>query len=285
MSDRLFAFVQIEFPWVLGPTDGRYVVRDRTGELEQIVVLETLGAPQRRFAAARRSQPRARPEPTPVATARVTVIDPTPLAAERQVRAWLSSIDDEAEVDRALAVLNRVLHAHRIAAADPYLHEVSAKQALVLRAGWGEGVQVAEGRWRDARTLTLREPRRRRRTAVLRPQERLALLVGGRTTALMSEELALRARLDLDHVRPRHAALELRAAYASALEELGDEQRPDLAERLAELTELQSGVEAAARAALPGSGQEPDAEVLRHALARLEAIFRARTAAGFNPPA
>jgi hypothetical protein len=37
-----------------------------------------------------------------------------------------------------------------------------------------------------------------------------------------------------------------------------------------------------ARLALPPSGGEPDEEVVRHALERLEAALRARTAAGFN---
>ena len=39
--------------------------------------------------------------------------------------------------------------------ADPYVHEVSPAQALVIRAGWGEGEQVADGRWLHARELPL----------------------------------------------------------------------------------------------------------------------------------
>ena len=42
-----------------------------------------------------------------------------------------------------------------------------------------------------------------------RPQERLAALLGGRDAALACEELALRARGDLDHGRAREAALQL----------------------------------------------------------------------------
>ena len=31
MSDRLFLFVQFEFPWELGPPDGRYLMRAHEG--------------------------------------------------------------------------------------------------------------------------------------------------------------------------------------------------------------------------------------------------------------
>ena len=48
-------------------------------------------------------------------------------------------------------------------------------------------------------------------TLALAPQERLAALLAGRDVALACEELALRARLDLDQGREREAALQLRA--------------------------------------------------------------------------
>ena len=83
--------------------------------------------------------------------ARATIIDPVSLSAERQAEAWLAGIDGEREVDAAAAVLNRVLYFHRVACADPYVREVSTAQALVIRAGWGEGEQVAGGHWRFAR--------------------------------------------------------------------------------------------------------------------------------------
>jgi hypothetical protein len=98
----------------------------------------------------------------------------------------------------------------------------------------------------------------------------------------MCEELALRARLDLDHARPAHAAIELDRAYAAAPEELRAENRQDLAIRISELEQLRAGVAEQARLALPGAGEEPDEDVVRHALERLEAALRARTATGFN---
>jgi hypothetical protein len=322
VPERLFLFLQLELPWELGPPDGRYLLRARAGgEPERVVVLSTLGATRRRPSRragggrrwSRRSLPETTSEPVPVATARATIVDPIPLLAERQAHAWLAELDPEREARAATAMLGRVLHAHRIAAADPYLHEVSPAQALVIRAGWGKGEQVADGLWLHARELPWAQPRARR-AAALRPQERLARLLGARGKALLCEELALRARLDLDHRRLAHAALELDGAYATALAELSADHRPDFALRLAELEQLRSGVTQAARAALPGREAtagttgpagaataggteaiggadeelnkeidvEPDEEIVRHALERLEAALRAHTAAGFT---
>jgi hypothetical protein len=322
MPDRLFIFIQMEFPWALGPPDGRYLLRaGADGEAEHVVVLGTLAAGRAGAAAAtapgrrpsmlerRRSRGRgpsrqATPEPAPVPTARVTVIDPVPLAAEHQARAWLAGLDRDRDVRAATAVINRMLHLHRIAAADPYAHEVSPGQALVIRAGWGEGEQVADGRWLHARELPWTPHRRRAgsrrlggdRSGALRPLERLAALLGGRSTSLLCEELALRARLDLDQGRLAHGALELDRAYAAAIAELRSEGRQDLAIRIAELEQLGAGVAAQAQAALPQQPadvvaarsqeqeprQGPDEETVRHALERLEAALRARTAPGFS---
>jgi hypothetical protein len=292
MPERLFLFLQLEFPWNLGPPDGRYLLRTREvagpeaekGEPEHVVVLDTLGARRRAGAAgwwtirlpgstrrARRPR-RTTPDAAPVPTARATIIDPVSVSAKRQAQTWLAGIDTERETQAALKVLNRVLFAHRIATADPHSHEVAAAQALVIRAGWGEGKQLADGYWQHARELPwVPSTRAQRRAAVLRPDERLAELLGARSEELLCEELALRARLDLDHERLQHAAIELDAALGAALGELGNEANPALAPRLDELRALHADVAAG----------EPEEEIVRHALERLEAALRARTAGGF----
>jgi hypothetical protein len=314
MAQSLFVFIQLEYPWTLGPADGRYLVRRyEDGEPERVVVLGAQEAGRRALLAgsglslagpmAGRKRRRELvvppdPEPAPVATTRVTVIDPVSLSAENQARAWLAELDRDREVRAAVAVVNRVIHSHRIATADPYVHELSPAQALVIRAGWGEGEQVADGRWLHARALHWpprgRASRRRARgdrSSALRPQERLAALLGARERTLLCEEVVLRAREDLDHDRTAHAALELDQAYGLALRELGAEQRQDLALRIAELEQLRTGVQAQARAVLPSeddapgvpdAASRPDGEVVTHALERLEATLRARTAIGFN---
>ncbi len=292
--ERLFLFLQCEFPWTLGPADGRYLLRSAAdGEPERVVVLSTLpanraalgadGGMLRRRAASRARTMAPEPEPTPVLTARATIVDPVSLSVERQARAWLAELDSEREVTAAFAALNRVLHDHRVASADPYAREVSPEQALTLRVGWGEGEQVADGRWLHAVELPWGKPlkRKHRRAATLRVDERLARLLAARERALQCEEHTLRARLDLDQGRLAHGAAELQLAYAAALPELRGENRQDLAIRIAELEQLRGPVGAQAGAALPGSGKGPDEEVVRHALERLEATLRARTAAGF----
>jgi hypothetical protein len=300
MPQRLFVFMQLEFPWDLGPADGRYLLRSGPdAEPEHVVVIDTLdarkaGAELREargpvgFLARRRGEAGrpASPEPAPVQTTRVTVIDPISLSAEQQARAWLDGLDREHEVRAAVATINRVLHYHRIASADPYIHEVSPAQTLVIRAGWGEGEQVSLGQWLHARELSLRPgrgmSRRRERSWALRPQERLAALMGGRSRVLLCEELTLRARLDMDSGRLAHAAVELDEALGAAVTELTAERRQDLLLRIAELEQLREGVAAQAKAALAGAEASIEGEVLGHALGRLEAALRARTATGFS---
>jgi hypothetical protein len=301
MPQRFFIFVQLEFPWALGPADGRYLLRQRVdAEAERVVVLGTLSArrgdpPHTAAGGGLLSRLRARatgvassPEPAPTTTCRVTVIDPVSLSAEHQARAWLAELDVEREVLAAVTVINRVVHSHRIASADPYVHEISPEQALVIRGGWGEGEQVAAGRWLHARELRWR-PRgrrsvrsRRSRAGVLRPQERLAALLGARADTLLCEELTLRARLDLDQGRLRLAALELDTALATAVAELRSSERQDLAIRVAELEQLRSGVGGQAHAVTGAGEVEVNAEALEHALGRLEAALRARTAPGVS---
>jgi hypothetical protein len=291
VSERWFLFVQLEIPWELGPADGRYLLRGGTErEPQHVVVLNTLDSSRKRERALRGRSRKGRevppePEPATVAITRATVVDPIPLAAEAQAQAWLKDLDPEHEMHQAAGVLNRVLLAQRIAAADPYIHEVSPAQALVVRAGWGLGEQVADGRWEHARELLggQGQPRRQRRTSALRPQERLTWMLGGREEALLCEELALRARRDVDQGRIAHAAVELRSAYAAALSELGCEGRQDLALRIDELRELSgtipSGIPPADGPApsLTAAVQDAEEQAVRHALERLEAALRART--------
>lgn len=284
MAARLFRFVQLEVPWALGPEEGRYVVRRHAGEQpEHVLVIATLGAPQRRLLRGKRpTTAEPEPEPTPVVTGRATIIPAEPLESDEAAAAWLKGADAEAEVAEALAVLNQALHANRVATADPYAHEVGRRDALVVRVGYGAGEQVAEGRWTAA--LELPDPRtqRRKREAALRPQERVAALLGGRDAALACELLLLRCRADIAAGREREAALQLRAALDAGLAELvAWSDRGDLGARLDELAGERDRVEAIAATALQ-HGLDPDeaADVDRVA-GRLEAALRARSAAGF----
>jgi hypothetical protein len=249
-----------------------------------VVVLATLGAPQRRLLRGRRpSEAPPQPEPAPVTTARATVID-TAEVGDDEAAAWLSS-GAAGAAEEALELLTRAVHAHRLAAADPGVPPLSLEWALVVRVGYGSGEQVAEGGWTEALELPL--PRgsrvRRRRVAALRPQERLAALLTGRDEALACELLVLRAREDLDAGRWREAALQVRVALEAALAEL--ERSPggaaDMARRVGELRDQRGPVGTAANAALQGELDDAAREAVQHALGRLEAALRARSAAGF----
>jgi hypothetical protein len=284
---RRFLFVQFEFPWALGPEPGRYTIRERLGEAPaHILVLRTLGAPERRLLSTHRRSRQAQPEPppAPVPTSRATLVNTAALdsrdAAERRLR----EADLDALVDAAVARLNRVLHAHRVAVADPCAREVAREQALVVRVGYGDGEDVADGRWDRARELPVAAWRgggRHRGAAALRPQERLAALLGGRDAALACEELTLRARSDLDAGRLREAALQLRVAFEAALAELEPwREQAALAARLDELRASRDDVAAAANAALRSGLDDEHVATVRAVLGRVEAALRARTAEG-----
>lgn len=240
-------------------------------EAQQVVVIGGLEAPRR----ARHARP-AEADAKPVDVTRATVIAADPLDGEARAEAWLEHAGDG--VGDALAVLNRALHARRIAAADPYAGEVALRDAIVTRVGYGTGQQVADGRWRAARELPPERPRIAREAA-LRPQERFAALLSGRDAALACELLALRARLDLEQSREREAALQLEAALGAGLAELeGWRELDGMPARLEELRDLAGSVATAAGAARAGTLDEAGRAAVERALGRLEAALRARTA-------
>jgi hypothetical protein len=289
-ESRRFRFVQFEFPWALGPEPGRYTIREQLGEPpDHVLVIALLGAPERRRLARRR---RGRsvaavpePAPEPVLTSRATLIDTVALEGYEAAAAWLAGADLAALAGAALTRLNRVLHAHRIAAADPYAREAARAQALVVRVGFGNGERVADGRWDRARELPRAAPPglrgRAGRVSALRPQERLAALLAARDVALACEELTLRTRADADAERWREAALGLRIAFDAALAELEPwRELTGLPERLAQLRERRDDVRAVGDAALEGGLDDAQIALVGAVLGRIEAALRARTAGG-----
>jgi len=264
VSERRFGFVQWEFAGRLGPAPGRYPVRRFAGdEVRAVVVIGGLQAP-RRSRLPRRGH-----------RARVTSTGFGAGAAE----AWLAqAVGERAEavVGDALAVLNRAVAGHRVAAADPLIADADPGRALVTRVGYGSGEHVAEGEWEAARVLA---PARERRARALVPQQRLAALLGGRDAALACEELALRARGDLTAGREREAALQAHVALEAAVAELESWRgRGHMAERIDALTARREPVAAAAAAAIQGGLEPSHVATVESALERLEAALRARTA-------
>lgn len=260
---------------LLGPPDGRYLVRSEPdGPVEAVLVLSTEGAPERRRLQ-RRSRRVEHAEPEPVPISRATVVRPEPFGSGDEADAWLDALreDDaavEAELDASVRTLNRALRARRAATADPYLTEVSASHALVTRVGYGRGDAVAEGRFGDA--LELRGGGRRVKRSLEAPEERFAALLGGRERPLVGEELVLRARADLNAGSEREAALQARVAVEALIAELGaggaslDEHRAAVGE--AANAALRGELPAAVAAALAEAVTAMEAALMRHRLGR-----------------
>lgn len=247
-------------------------------------MLASLGAAQRRLLGGGRRREAAPPqlEATPVATGRATVISVgEPLVDDAHAGRWLSGAG-EMELEAGLAVLNRALRTFRVVSADPAIVLISRCHALAARVGYGAGEEVAEGRWSEAVSLPAVRVSRAERKRMLDPQARFAATLGGHDDTLVCEELALRARLDLDQGHAREAALQLRVALDAGIVELSADPAyaEPLSERVAELRAVAPDVRAAADSAAAGELSDDERRAVEGALVRLESALRARAAAG-----
>ena len=280
--------MQFEFAGSLSLPDGRYLARSE-GEEEgqQVLVTETLGAPPapgRRRRRPKQAEPGAEPAALPLT--RVTAVRAQqPFDSESEAGRWLEETiatedSTDAVLDEGIDLLNRALHAHAAASADPLGAELSAERAVRVRIGHGSGKEVASGNFSAAHEIeagTATGSRRRRRDHELLPQERLAAVLGGRERIDACETLILRARADLDAGRLREAALQLRVAVEAMLVELdGALADPGHAEDMSELRERRRTVGALANQALGGELDAERERELRELTAICERILRRR---------
>jgi hypothetical protein len=247
-----------------------------------VLVLKTLGAPERRLL--QRNKPRAvdTSEPEAVPTSRATIARGAPFPSGDQAASWLAGLrgdgeELDAELDAAVAVLNRALHAHRVATADPYVTEVSPERALVVRVGYGGGEEVADGRFSECVELP-RSGRRRPQRSMEAPEERFAALLGGREEVLPAEELVLRARADLNAGRLAEAALQARVAIEALL--ASKVAAPDSGAAGASLADHREAIAAAANAALGRDLPGDTAAALEEAVAAMEQALKRRRLGG-----
>jgi hypothetical protein len=296
-SER-FPFVQLELAGSVGLDEARYLARDPD---ERVLVVRVANAPSPPRRRLRRRRPReVEPDPQrrtlPVTT--LTVIRPLTLGTEREASEWLERMraDGDAvmsEIAAATAVVNNAIGGQRAASLDPYLADISAEHAQVVRIGYGPGERVADGRWE--RALEVPRGERRRRAEVLRPQETIAALLAGRESVPSSIPLLLRARADLDAGRAREAALQLRLGLEVLLGELGGESAlpasaygagapADLRERhesdLGELAERKRSIAEVSNEALRGDLPPKRIAELADTLAICERVMRRRRAYG-----
>ncbi|HEU4737208.1 MAG TPA: hypothetical protein VFS48_09325 [Solirubrobacterales bacterium] len=286
---RLFGFIQFDLAGALAMADGRYLVR--AGEREQVLVIETLGAPppaRRRRRRARDAEISEPPAELPVARATV-VLAFNEFEDERAAGAWLQQTSaDEAAIDRlveqGIAELNQALHTQAVASGDPYPQTVTPSRAVTVRVGYGSGEALADGAFTAAHQV---DPglgptsRRLQRDEELRPQQRLAAVLGGREQLDACETLLLRARADLDGKREREAALQLRVGLEALLVELrGALSDPGHDEDMTALQTRRHETGDLANAALQGGLDPEQLQSLRELLALSERVLRRRRVLG-----
>ena len=248
MSDvtPLFTFVQLEFTHVIGPPAGRYVVApelaDETPELTDppvpltrtdaatgvtlgfgvadVLAISVHGAPASRIGGLRRrarlAQPGATPADVPLLLA-TFVRGTAPMYDEAEAQLWLEqTANSEAArsewVEHAFDVVNQAIRAFRAGARDPYVTELTPRDPRRLRLGYGTTEQVGSGTWKVAAELPPPLAPRSGRIDRLRPTEVVGDVLAGRGVVLESEELLIRALLDLDHDRTRAAAYQVFSA-------------------------------------------------------------------------
>jgi hypothetical protein len=281
-----FGFVQFEFAGALGVTDGRYLARSGGEEdAQRVLAIETLGAPPPpgRRRRSREAQPGAEPPSLPLT--RATAIRAfEPFDSVGEAAAWLEAVvATDGEVDAVVAegidLLRHALHAQAVASADPHGQEVSPERAVSVRIGHGSGEEVAAGRFSVAREVDVRggTSRRRRREGELRPQERVAAVLGRRERIDACETLLLRARADLGDGRRREAALQLRVGLEALLVELAGALTDPAHERdMAELEERRHEVGEAANMALRGDLDLERERQVRELIELCERVIRRR---------
>lgn len=251
------------------------------GPGQEVLVVQGLSGPAPRR---RRRRARAAKETDEIPLTRLTVVRAEQFPGEAEAAEWIDGMERNAEqlaeeAELGLVLINRALHAVRTSAGDPYIHELSLERAVAIRVGYGTGEQVAEGRWSEAKELEPGDPRsrRRRREGDLRPQERVAAVLGHREEIDTCEALLARARIDLDAGRMREAALQLRVGLEALLLELrGALQDPGHEEDMAALSERRGEVGDAANAALRGELDEPTAGRVRELIEIAERVLRRR---------
>jgi hypothetical protein len=276
----------------LGIADGRYAVREAGAdegadpETPLVLVVETYGAPyptRRRMRKAKAQAADAGGQ-TQVPVTRLMVVVASEI--EDDPEAWLERVrKDETQrddlVERGLACIRRAVAARRITATDPAIADPTAESMLAIRIGFGEGDELVERQWEQAIEVP-RDAKRASRSEALRPQERMAALLGLRDTPLACEELVLRARADLSANRGREAALQLRVALEALLAErerlTGHGQEADLAA----LDKRRKATGEAANEALQGPPSADRASEVEQTLAICERVLRRRAAHGWD---
>lgn len=277
-----FPFVQFDLAGTVGLEDGRYLGRDP----ERVLVVRISGLPAPPRRRLRRAKPKdadrsLRVETVPLTS--LTSIRPDALGHEGAARDWLEGMRDdqeaiEAAIAKALLLINEAIHASRTATLDAHRADVDSEHALAVRIGFGHGDELADGRWEEA--IEIPHGERRRRAEVLRPQERIAAVLGARERVAACELLLLRARADVDAARNREAALQVRVGLEALLAERAVFASSGQQEDLEALNERRRLTGDAANEALSGDLSHERAAAVIETLKLCERVLRRKRASG-----
>lgn len=223
--------------------------------------------------------------PVTVAIAVVTVIRADePFGTETSAADWLGKVDDSdftgELIDDSISSLDRVLAADAAASGIPFGTPTRIESLVRARAGYGEGEQVASGRFLEALDIDARGgsgSRKRQRLARTAPIERTAAILGGRDRPLACELLVPRIRLDLDTGADAAACLAIAQAAAATVSEMEFALEDEDHDRDLDLLEaLIPGLREISERAVEGRGEESDLSRVEDALSIAERIIRRR---------
>lgn len=250
------------------------------------MVTETEGAlpPARR----RRRRPRkavVTDAPVTVTIAVVTVIRADqPLDSETAAEAWLGKLDDSDFIDEllgdAIATLDRARAADAAASGLPFGTATELGSVIACRIGYGDGDQVASGRYLAALDIDARggtgESRRQRLTRTGSLARSVAILAA-REPATACEVLIPRVRLDLETGSDAAARLAIAGAVGATISELEfaveDEAHEQDLDRLEELLPALTDVSERAE---QGAADPEDVKQVEAALEVAERVIRRR---------
>ncbi len=264
--------------------DGRYLVR--SGPAERVLVVETEGAlppPRRRRRRPRKANVSDTPVQVTVSVVTVVLAD-QPFDSESAAEPWLDRLDDSEFTGDLLEDATRTLD--RVRAADagssglPFGTPTGIGSIVAARVGYGEGEQVASGRFLQALEVDARGgtgERRRERLARNGPLARTAAVLGGREQTAACEVLVPRIRLDLSTGNEAAARLMIAAATSATISELEFAVEDEDHEKDLDLLEnLLPGLTEVSGRAEEGGVEPGDLEQVEEALTVAERVIRRR---------
>jgi hypothetical protein len=207
-----------------------------------------------------------------------------PFESESAAEDWLDRLDDSdftGEIlDDGVATLDRARSVHAASAALPFGTPTEIGAILAARIGYGEGEQVASGRFLEALDVDARggtAEKRRERLARTGSLARSAAILGGRETVTACELMVPRIRMDLETGNDAAARLAIAGAVGATVSELEFALDDEGHEKdLDRLEELLPGLREVSERAEAGTTDPGDLPRVEEALDVAERVIRRR---------